>query len=113
MASQGQEPIPSAGAFMGIWGRAMDNGTSQGCMGSGCCPNMVLHFMSPPELFRLHCGWEEAEEWAASQIVSILAALWDGHGGSGCLPISVTCSPMGGSRWAESSSLPGPGIYPP
>lgn len=88
---------------MEIWGRARDDGTPR-----SCCPNMVLHFVSSPELFRLHCGREEAEEWAASQIVSVLAALWDGHGGSGCLPTSVPCSPMGGSPWVESSALPWP-----
>lgn len=112
MAAQGQEPVPSAGTHMGIWGRARGDGISQGCMGPGCCPNMALHFVFPPELFRLHCGWEEAEEWAAPQIVSVLAALWDGHGGSGCLPTSVPCSPMGGSGWVESSSLPWPRYLP-
>lgn len=90
MAAQGLEPVPSAGTLMGIWGRARGSGTSKGCTGPGCCPNMVLHFMCPAELFRLHCGREEAEEWATPQIVSVLAALGDGHGGSG------PCSPLGG-----------------
>lgn len=91
---------------MGMLGRTRGDGPSQGCAGPGCCPNMVLHFMSPPELCRLHCGREEAEEWAAPQIVSVLAASWDGHEGSGCPPTPVPCSPMGGPGWVESSSLP-------
>lgn len=96
----------SAGTHMGMSGRTRGDGPSQGCAGPGCCPNMVLHFVSPPEFCRLHCGWEEAEEWAAPQIVSVLAASWDGHEGSGCPPTPVPCSPMGGPGWVESSSLP-------
>lgn len=38
------------------------------------CPNTFLYFMSLPELWRLHCSREEAEEWAAPQIVSVPAA---------------------------------------
>lgn len=91
---------------MGMSGRTRGDGPSQGCAGPGCCPNMVLHFVSPPEFCRLHCGREEAEEWAAPQIVSVLAASWDGREGSGCPPTPVPCSPMGGPGWVESSSLP-------
>lgn len=85
----------SAGTHMGMSGRTRGNGPSQGCAGPGCCPNMVLHFVSPPEFCRLHCGREEAEEWAAPQIVSVLAASWDGHEGSGC---PSTLQPNGRSR---------------
>lgn len=110
IAAQGQEPVASAGTHMGISGRARSDGTSQGCRDPGCCPNMVLHFVSPPELFRLHCSWEETEEWAAPQIVSVL---WDGCGGLR-VPTSEPCRPMGGgSGWAEPYSLTWPRYLPP
>lgn len=99
-----------------LLGPTWEYGAGQGAVapprGPACCPTMALHFVSPPELFRLQCGWEEAEEWAAPQIVSVLAAPWDGHGGSGCLPTSLPCSPVGGSGWVESSSLPWPRYLP-
>lgn len=47
----GWEPVRSAETLMGLWGRVKGDGTSQRCTIPGCCPNMFLDFMSPPELY--------------------------------------------------------------
>lgn len=109
----GWKPVRSAETLMRLWGRVKGDGTSQRCTVPDCCPNVFLDFMFPPELYRLHCRWEEAEERAAPQIVSVLVVLWDQCGGSGFLATSAPYIPLGGgSGWVLSSSLPCPRCLP-
>lgn len=82
------------------WGRARGGGTSWGYAVFSHCPNTVLCFVSPAELCRLHHGREEAEEWAAPQIVSM--------GGSGWVPSLPQVSPLHKTvQWKDVSPAPG------
>lgn len=86
--AKASDGCPWMGASLICW----DTRVSQGAMAHpgdtvfSHCPNTVLCFVSPAELCRLHHGREEAEEWAAPQIVSV--------GGSGWVPSLPQVSPL-------------------